>query len=272
MRNIIIKKINLDDILKDKRDNTRKYNNNNNYDTIPSDYEYYVEKFDTKHWIDKMHKYKKINIQQKDIKWLFEMLKLSNITGKVTKLYDDEINSLVSELGDIDGSYFVKTDKTSLRNGIYGVGPYTNLEDIIISMCTTQFGHHAFTEKDHEINLYLMEFEKINMDLEFRVFVVDNTITCVSQQNIYVKNKIINDTNSKELINKLDEYFNINIKNKLSNFKNYIMDIAYIDNNYKFIEINPFGKEYTSGSACFDWICDEKTIYDKSFIEFRYVI
>ena len=272
MKEIRIEKIDLKEILEDKRKANKKFNNNNNYDKIPNDYEEYVKIFGTKFWIDRMHDYKKITIQKKDVSWLYEILKLTNITGKFTDIYDDEIDYLVKELGEIDGSYFVRTDRTSLKNGIFGVGPYTKTKDIIISMCTTQFNHHAFTRDDEEINLYLMEFKKINMDLEFRVFVVNNEISCVSQQNIYVKNKYISDKNDIKLVEKLENDFEKNIKDKLSDYKNYIMDIVLIDDTFNFIEINPFGKEYTSGSACFDWISDNDIIYDTSIINFRYVV
>lgn len=44
------------------------------------------------------------------------------------------------------------------------------------------------------------------------------------------------------------------------------------NNSFYFIEINPFGKNYSSGSACFHWINDNNIILDNSKINFRFVI
>jgi hypothetical protein len=190
------------------------------------------------------------------------MEELDELVNKYETKYNININN-----------NFVRTDKTSLKNGCYGINPYNNLRDIFLSMLTTKFGHHAFNYNDEEINIYLLEWIKIDMDKEFRVFVVDNKISCISQQNIYKKSEyLINHPNLNLLIENLNQYFENNIKNKLIDFQNYIMDIAIYNNDFYFIEINPFGQNYTSGSACFHWINDNDIIYNNSIIEFRYVV
>lgn len=271
---IQVKQIKLRDIM----ENPANYNTSN-HNTV-DDYNEYICQFDTKNWIDKFHKYDKITIHKEiDIKLLWDMLKLSNIIKKFPMLYDEDLNFVTDKyqklyLNTNLDNRFVRTDKTSLKTGCYGIGPYTCLKDILKSIVTTKFGHHAFNRDDKQLNIYLMDFEKIDIHKEFRVFVVDNKISCISQQNIYEKsNYLISHPNLLELVDKLNLYFETNVKEKLIEYKNYIMDIALNERDeFYFIEINPFGKNYTSGSACFHWIKDHETIMDNSFIEFRYVV
>lgn len=271
---IQIKQIKLRDII----ENPDNYNTSNH--NVVDDYLDYIKQFDTKYWIDKFHKYEKITISnQTDIKLLWEMLKLSNINKKFPMLYEEDLDDLTYKyqkmyLNTNLDNKFVRTEKTSLKTGCYGIGPYNSLKDILKSTATTKFGHHAFNQDDKEINIYLMKYEKIDISKEFRVFVVDNKISCISQQNIYEKSYyLISHPNLTELVEKLNLYFENNVKDKLAEYKNYIMDIALNERNeFYFIEINPFGKNYTSGSACFHWINDHQTIMDNSFIEFRYVV
>lgn len=49
--------------------------------------------------------------------------------------------------------------------------------------------------------------------------------------------------------------------------------LFYLMINHIFIEINSFGKEYTSGSSLFHWLIDENKLYsDSEEIYFRYTI
>ena len=51
----------------------------------------------------------------------------------------------------------------------------------------------------------------------------------------------------------------------------YVMDLALVGDTPYFIEPNPFGKDYASGSALFHWIIDHDVLHDANAIEFRYV-
>ena len=78
----------------------------------------------------------------------------------------------------------------------------------------------------------------------------------------------------KKWIDIINEYFESTIKVNLSNINNYVIDLAILENDEPyFIEINPFGKEYPSGSSLFHWIIDEDILYGKSDkIYFRYTV
>ena len=49
------------------------------------------------------------------------------------------------------------------------------------------------------------------------------------------------------------------------------IDLSFIDNEPYFIEVNPFGSNYSAGSSLFHWILDEKLLYNTdNIIYFRY--
>lgn len=270
---IIIKKINLNDII----ENPKNYNNNNNYIKQPLNYKKYIDSFHTEKWINKFHNYKKIIIDKNDKNLLYEIFTLLQLTGnnRIPDIYNDDINNIINKYKISGKNYFIRTNKTSLKTGIHGIGPYNNMKEIIESIVTCRYGHHSFDKSDDNIIIYLMNYLNMDIDKEFRVFIVNNKISCISQQNIYKENNFLKKLNDKEIENiiiNMKIYFDKNIKNKLLKYENYIMDIVLLENDFHFIEINPFGKEYTSGSACFNWIIDEDIIYNTDIIEFRYVI
>lgn len=113
-------------------------------------------------------------------------------------------------------------------------------------------------------------------DREFRVFVCDNTITAISAQNLYKVNLWLNSLTDEEIIgvmNDMIEFFGNNIQERLSFINSYVMDIYYRSpNNWYFIEPNPFGSKYPSGSALFHWHNDHALLNGNSNeIQLRYV-
>ena len=282
MYNIDIKHIYLADINK-YPDN---YNTCNNYDKIPNDYHNYCSKFYSKYWIDNFHSYKKIVIEKPDIKLLWDAFIIGSMNKRVPTIYIEELNELAFKYTQkypdifnvINDSYFVRTDKTSLKTGMYGNYKYDSLLKIFYSMVTCRYGHHSFDKDDEIINIYLLEYKNVDINKEFRVFVKNNKITAISQQNIYTKSIFIISKTFYEkynLVSDLVKYFELNIKNKLIQYNDYVMDIALLQDDFYFIEINPFGTEYSSGSALFNWIKDYEILYNiknNNYIEFRYTV
>lgn len=282
MHSIDIKHIYLVDINK----NPENYNTCNNYDKIPNDYHNYCSKFYSKYWIDNFHSYKKIVIEKPDIKLLWDAFIIGSMNKRVPNIYIEELNELAYKytqkypdlFNDINDGYFVRTDKTSLKTGMYGNCKYNSLLKIFYSMVTCRYGHHSFDKDDEIINIYLLEYKNVDINKEFRVFVKNNKITAISQQNIYTKSIFIISKTFYEkynLVSDLVKYFELNIKNKLIQYNDYVMDIALIEDDFYFIEINPFGTEYSSGSALFNWIKDYEILYNiknNNYIEFRYTV
>lgn len=114
-------------------------------------------------------------------------------------------------------------------------------------------------------------------DKEFRIFVCDGKITGISQQHLYsVSNWLntLNDEDIEKMVFKILDFFEKNIQPKLEDIGCYVMDLSLLgsDEIPYFIEIKPFGKDYSSGSSLFQWVIDDKQLNRKTdVIEFRYV-
>lgn len=279
--NFIIQKINLDDIIINDR---IKYNSNNHWtNKMPIDYIKKSESSYTSNWIDLLNiDYKKIIINNSyDLKWMKEAANICKHTGKFTKLYEDELNTTVTRLEKEynlkkifnEKEYFIRTEYVSLKTGMNGTGPYYNIKSILESIVSSKSGHSPITNDTSEITLYLLPWKNISKKNEFRVFVYKNNITCISQQHLYTK--LYTEIELSKL-NKIVNFFNNNIKKKFNNVSSYVYDFAFIDDDINkpyFIEINPFGKEYSSGSALFHWIIDYNILYGKeNNIYFRYTV
>ena len=191
--------------------------------------------------------------------------------------------------------WFVRSDRVSLKEGQHGVGPYkdfniwienpnidkknsTNVsgfKNIIESATSCSPGHTFFEADDSECTIYLFPWLNLNPYKEFRIFVYENEITAISDQHLYKVNEYFNtlsDEEIKTVIYKILDYFEENIKHKLSYLGNYTMDLGFIqdtDTPY-FIEPNSFGQLYAADSALFSWIYDTDVLHDSTTIEFRY--
>ena len=263
----------------------KKINSNNHWinGIKPLDYDSQITKFDTKNWIDYFHtNYNKIVLDKEDLSWMFDAFLIGRHTQLFSEIYKEDLDNLIEKYKNItsqifDGrKFFVRTDKVSLKYGYYKEGPYTNLNDIIVSMVTTIDAHKCFHQNDQDCCIYLLPWiETMHPEKEFRIFVYNNSITAISQQHIYDTNNWLqnkNNTEIEEIICKILSYFTNNII-KFSDYPHYVIDLALIDNDEKpyFIEPNVFGKEYASGSSLFHWIDDYNTLYGLNKIVFRYV-
>lgn len=257
-----------------------KYNTNNKYilnnEKQPDDYLDNINRCNTKNWIDLFHQnnYKIFDINSNDLKWMNEALQIGSYTRKFPNYYLDELNDSVKKYNNFpNGKYFIRSERVSLKYGIHGCGPYFNIKDIIESIVTTRDTHKCFTNIDENCRLYLMEWKDINKDKEFRCFVYNNNLTCISLQHIYEVNDWLNNKDDefiKMIATKINEFFTNNIKNKLSFLNTYTFDIVFLDNNeLYFIEPNSYGKNYAAGSALFEWSLDENKLKDNNIIEIR---
>jgi hypothetical protein len=174
-----------------------------------------------------------------------------------------------------EDSYFIRTDNVSLKEGKNGIGPYKDFKSIIESIVTCRLGHTPLKDDTTFITLYLIKFEEnLNRLQEFRVFIHKNKITAISQQALYNSNIILaklDEYERNKLIHKwiqiITNYFEDEVKKRILHIDSYVMDFAILnDLTPYFIELNSFGKEYTSGSALFGWIQDEDILYEDNEI------
>jgi hypothetical protein len=269
MENVIYEAIEIDDVIcLDKK----RFNTNNHWinDTPPSDYKSVINSGNTHTWIDKFNRqYIKIVIDDPAIITLLKELAWQGaILGKFSDLYEDELEIILDTYKYLDHlfqgkKYFVRDEHVSLKYGEHGIGPYDSFKMIIQSMTTTIPGHTMVNDKTVSITLYLMEWIEMNDDYEFRVFVKNNKITCISQQNCY---KMIgfNSENIAPYIEIILNYFEHHIKNAID-VNDYSYDFAILEDMCPyFIELNSFGKEYAAGSSLFHWLIDEHKLYDSN--------
>ena len=288
MKPVIVKRFYLDDVFSQ---NKILFNTNNHYveEGIeqPIDYREKNSQGNTKNWINKFHKdnYHTITLDNNDLKWMKEALQIGLFTGKFSHIYDDELEHICKkyedqflQFNDIDNKskWFIRTDPVSLKEGMYGAGPYDNFKDVIKSMVTTKQGHHSFRAEDTSCTIYFLPWFNMDSDKEFRIFVYQNEITAISTQHLYTINKWLNsltDEQIAEKVYKILDYFEKNIKDKMMYMANYTMDFALIGDKETpyFIEPNSFGKYYAAGSALYHWIYDHDTLHETDTIELRYV-
>lgn len=292
MWNYKIKNILLDDILKYDKE---KYNSNNHWinDIRPSDYEFVLSQTQTSMWINYFKEFQKITINNSIwIEWLKQASEICCQTGKFSKIFLDEFDIIVKELNkkygylfnDCHKGFFVRVNNVSLKYGEHKEGPYNNIRNILESIVSCIGSHSPLKYNTNEINIYLIKWMDIKPEFEFRVFVFNNKITAISQQNIYsvVYNNYLENENifNEFMKKKLDiivNYFYEEMIQKITWISNYTFDFALIKNNPYLIELNSFGKEFAAGSALYHWLLDEKILYndfsDNNFlIEFRYTI
>jgi hypothetical protein len=277
---VIIEEIDLEDILINGKE---KYNSNNhNKDITDEEYQNKLNKTYLPYWIDIFKdNYIVLNI---DIpKWFYDAHSIGIQTGKFSKIYEDELEEYILKYKHFDEilrkGYFIRTNKVSLKFGYHGCGPYYNMKQIIESILSGRKGHTCLDEDLKSLKIYLIDWVDINKDLEFRVFVYKNNITCISQQNIYTSNNILNNIDKEnrniiisKWIETIYKYFNDKIKPNILHIDSYSIDLAIINDNIYFIELNSFGKEMAAGSAAFHWLIDEKkyTIHLKYILDMLY--
>lgn len=256
----------------------QKYNSNNHGSVRPDDYLYVLSQSYTDKWIDLFKpEYKKITIDNPNYIHLLKLAnKVNKITGNIPHVFMEDMEPLFNEFENhFDGTnYFVKVNNVSLKYGCHGVGPYNNIKNIIESSVSCIEGHTPIYSDVKKLDIYLLPWVNIEPVNEFRVFVCSNKITAISQQNLYLKLYDEEDIlKIPEKLNIIVDYFNKEIKPKITWLSSYCYDFAIVDDKPYFIELGCFGKEYAAGSALFHWLLDEDILYGKSgenIIEFRY--
>jgi D123 len=266
-----IEAIDLQDVVVNDR---IKYNTNNHWvnGMRPDDYDQKTIETHTNRWIDSFGiPYTKMTISNPTtIEWMKQASQVGKQTKAFSNLFRDELEQTLLDLETLyphvcEGmttGYFVRTEEVSLKYGCHGVGPYFDFKSILESIVTSMEGHSPITSNTTSITLYLIPW--VNIAHEFRVFVYNNQITAISQQHI-CRQLYNHEDELRPLVELILREFSSGIVHKLSWLKDYVYDFAITgDGAPYFIECNPFGKEYSSGSALFHWICDESILYNSS--------
>ena len=224
-----------------------------------------------------------------DLSWMKKAFEIGKISGRFPRMFEDEMEITCNKYRkhleewtkkelqkDIAfPGWFVRSDKVSLKYGEFGAGPYKTIEEIVQAIVSTISGHECYNIEDTSCTIYLMNWLNLDPMKEFRIFIYQNQITCISDQNIYRINHKLADMHKKgeitNIVHKISQYFEEHVKDKMSYIGSYVMDLGFVNGEMPyFIEPNSFGAQYSSGSALFQWLNDHETIHDPSFIEFRY--
>jgi D123 len=292
---LIIEAVSIDSIrsLADKR-----YNSLNHWDR-PDDYEEMMALGETHRWVSHFRDgFYVIDIEPVDIDWMLRAERIGCITGRFSKLHSEELERMVHKYAPITDhlfdaaicgpGWFVRTEKVSLKFGCHGVGPYTNMRSIIESM-TTSISCHSPLKPSSSQGVRIFPWMQLNPWKEFRVFVHDHRIRCISQQDIYGVNEILHQLDSDhERIDtiigwarELHRYHTDVIVPALHHIPSASLDLALVNDESRdrvlFIEPNSFGARMAAGSSLFHWIHDDDIMHNKKTLNtdqkivFRYV-
>lgn len=280
---IHIDEISVDDVVvMDKS----KYNSNNHWvdGIMPSDYLEVLHQSHAHIWIHKFKVFHELKICDSEIPWLVKASEIGMQTGRFPRQYNEELDALIAshptDLFANGKGYFVRCDNVSLKYGRHGTGPYYDLRSIIESTVTCIHGHKPLHVGSTSLSFYLLDWVTIAADREFRVFIHDNRITCISQQYTTKPNEILKACAAKDQrealilhwISIISDFWKHEIRPRIDHISSYTIDLAILSEEKPyFIEINCFGKEYAAGSSLFHWLLDEDKLYNRSDdLYFRY--
>jgi D123 len=254
----------------DVKENPSKFNSSNHGRDRPEDYDEISLQTDFSSF-KHLKQYKEIDLPIE--RWMLDACDIGVITGRFPMNFIEDLDEYCQRNRHLDAyfdkPYFIRTESVSLKTGCHEAFPYSNIRSVIESITTSSYCHKA-SIKPPKIKLYLVEPVSIDPDLEFRVFVHHGKVTAISQQHLYVRNKTLNDNMAKEIAHKI-----IAFTEKLDvPVRSYVTDLALMsDGDIYFIELNPFGSEYGSGSSLFHWLTDNDLLYGRlNHVEMRYTV
>lgn len=251
----------------------------------PADYYECLKRLTTGNWVYRFHdreNVRTITLDEQDLEWMQRARRIGSLTRSFSRLFDDELRDIVAKYKEqaaflSSGNWFVRTERVSLKNGQYGVGPYGSFEKVIKSLVSSNPGHDCFNDDDRTITLYFLPFlDDLDIMKEFRVFVFGGQVTAISQQALARPNRWLTTLDDEQklepLVRTLLNFFESHVKPRIAGYlTNYTMDVSLRgEDQVYFIEPNGFGADYSAGSALFGWEQDSETLCDASFVEFRY--
>jgi hypothetical protein len=283
------------------------YNSNNHHDgSVPVDYYQAAEACQARHWIHKFRprRVPMLTVSKGHVRTLRECHRVHLTVGRISPLFWDEIDEMVKayEKQMPVGEYFVRGDHCSVKYGMHGNISHRSVRTILENIVSSPAGHCPLNTSSDTLCLYFQPWVDIHEDLEFRVFVRHNRITAISQQHLYRKNTMLESETVPNIANRIIDYHRRRVVPLITHVDSYCMDVALIREDCVtaatpdcvpmttpdcvtaappdcvtaatpyFIEINPFGKEYSSGSSLFHWLRDEDKLYGQTqAVYFRYL-
>ena len=169
-----------------------------------------------------------------------------NIDNMISIELYDKINIQLNKCNFENKGIFVKTSIKSAKNHTKLI-PCNTVKDILNNLIVSPQVIQSLLVENCSIVMRKWNY-KINNNNEFRVFILDREIKCISQQKI---DNIIIFYDVNIIIDSICTMWNA-LSERVS-YNDCVID-CYIDNNTSYlIEINSGGCWSTAGSALFDW-------------------
>ena len=254
----------------------KRYNDANHWtDGVkPADYDAVSASCHTSAWLPDITPARPaVRVQLRGVQWLVQAQKIWSTTGGagshgiIPALFVDEVQDAQATYGRaFDGHtpWFVRAENVSLKYGVHGCGPYRDLLAVLESIVSAPLDHSPVRECRHgALLLYLFPWIDIDPAREFRVFVYNHRVTAISQQHIYACFPSLCDASVTAIASFASAVTAACAPMTFS--AHYVADVAVLpDGTPYFIEANPFGAEYTSGSALFHWLRDDELLRPRS--------
>ena len=228
-------------------------------------YKIYIDSFDYNVWYQHVRQLENtpkgvilIPISD-DIKRMF--VKLYEQQQSWGELHDTAFKQLYNKIQSyMNGEeYFIRMSSTSGKNE-KSLRSFTRTDDILDHITGMKlFVDQEYKRLDKESYLILIPWNnQIESRHEFRIFVVNNKLTGVSQQNRYD----LYQHSTEELEAFESALNNISFLDKCP-YATYVADV-YVDIQTKrccLIELNPFGAHSGAGAALFNWMVDYELLH-----------
>ncbi len=123
--------------------------------------------------------------------------------------------------------------------------------------------HHNNKKDKWSTSIILRDWQPaLRQDMEFRVFVSNNKITAISQYNHYCKYPSLTGENAPNLESIYQRLMAFAVSvHPVVKEKNYVLDLAIINNKVFIIELNPLDE--TTGACLFSWKNDRDLLSGK---------
>lgn len=206
-------------------------------------------------------------------------------TFKLPDLYEEELNQVIGQIQTqllaTSASFFVRLSSCSTKGGNGGVGPFWDSKQIVKALVTSYRCVDVF-DRVEDCKLYVSPFRTyFHPDEEFRVFICNNCVTCISQYNekeCCGWGELHNDTLlliCNNIVNLHTDLLQKALACSVHLHKSFTFDVfCHKGHNFdvELIEFNTFGAQMAAGSCLFDWIKDYDTMHSATDgIEMRVV-
>lgn len=235
----------------------------------PDGYHQVLDRAMTHNWIDPATV--TMTLAENDIRWMIPSARVGMLTGRASKFDVDNIDALAAKYpihGFVSPGWFVRTETVSLKYGMHGPGPYTDMKSVIESLVFSVDGHLCISQRDDLTKYKLYFVPWVNIVQEFRVFVFENRVSAISTQHFSEINEWLQAMSDEQVargvVYPIVDYFDTCLKARLSPIvgPNYTMDIAFLDDGrVYFIEPNSFGANMAAGSAAYHWVYEHDKLH-----------